>query len=78
VSRGSLALRRVPVVLRRGGAPRHLLDGLLQPRQIPSRDTLRWLGVVAETDLALKGSRKGSKRPRDAVLEDTIARLWRR
>jgi len=41
----------------------------LRPREID-----RWLMVLAETDLALKGS----KRAPDAVLEDMITRLCRR
>lgn len=38
---------------------------------VPSRDVERWLLVLAETDLALKGSR----RPPDAVLEEMMTRL---
>jgi DNA polymerase-3 subunit delta len=38
------------------------------------KDVERWLLVLAEADVALKGS----KRPPDAVLEDAITRLCRR
>ncbi len=41
----------------------------LRPRELE-----RWILVLAETDLALKGS----KRPPDAVLEDMVSRLCRR
>ncbi|HEY2365462.1 MAG TPA: DNA polymerase III subunit delta [Polyangiaceae bacterium] len=43
-------------------------------RQLKPRDLERWLTVLAETDLALKGS----KRAPDAVLEDMVTRLCRR
>jgi DNA polymerase-3 subunit delta len=38
---------------------------------VPTRDVERWMLVLAETDLALKGSR----RPPDAVLEEMLTRL---
>jgi len=40
-------------------------------RQLKPRDLERWITVLAETDLALKGS----KRAPDAVLEDMVTRL---
>ncbi len=43
-------------------------------RALRPRDLERWLTVLAETDLALKGS----KRAPDAVLEDMVTRLCRR
>jgi len=43
-------------------------------RALKPRDLERWLTVLAETDLALKGS----KRAPDAVLEDMVTRLCRR
>jgi DNA polymerase-3 subunit delta len=43
-------------------------------RSLKPRDLERWLTVLAETDLALKGS----KRAPDAVLEDMVTRLCRR
>jgi DNA polymerase-3 subunit delta len=41
---------------------------------LKAKDVERWLLVLAEADVALKGS----KRPPDAVLEDAITRLCRR
>ncbi|MFO0670747.1 MAG: DNA polymerase III subunit delta [Polyangiaceae bacterium] len=41
---------------------------------VPARDVERWMLVLAETDLALKGSR----RPPDAVLEEMLTRLCQR
>jgi DNA polymerase-3 subunit delta len=41
---------------------------------VRSRDVERWLLVLAETDLALKSSR----RPPDAVLEEMLTRLCRK
>jgi DNA polymerase-3 subunit delta len=43
-------------------------------RALRPRDLERWLTVLAETDLALKGS----KRAPDAVLEDMVTRLCRK
>jgi DNA polymerase-3 subunit delta len=43
-------------------------------RALRPRDLERWLTVLAETDLALKGS----KRAPDAVLEDMVTRLCKR
>jgi DNA polymerase-3 subunit delta len=43
-------------------------------RALKPRDLERWITVLAETDLALKGS----KRAPDAVLEDMVTRLCRR
>jgi DNA polymerase III subunit delta len=43
-------------------------------RALKPRDLERWLTVLAETDLALKGS----KRAPDAVLEDMVTRLCKR
>jgi DNA polymerase-3 subunit delta len=43
-------------------------------RALKPRDLERWLTVLAETDLALKGS----KRAPDAVLEDMVTKLCRR
>lgn len=40
-------------------------------RAVPSKEVERWLLVVAETDLALKGSRRSP----EAVLEDMVMRL---
>jgi DNA polymerase-3 subunit delta len=40
-------------------------------RGIRAKDVERWLAVIAETDLALKSSR----RPADAILEDMLTRL---
>ncbi len=40
---------------------------------IPAREFERWLGILAETDLALKGS----KRPPDAILEDMVTKMCR-
>jgi DNA polymerase-3 subunit delta len=40
-------------------------------RAVPAKEVERWLLVVAETDLALKGSR----RPPESVLEDMVMRL---
>jgi DNA polymerase-3 subunit delta len=42
-------------------------------RAIPSREVERWVLVLSETDLALKGSR----RPPEAILEDMLTRLCR-
>jgi DNA polymerase-3 subunit delta len=42
-------------------------------RQVKSKEVERWMLVLAEADLALKGSR----RPPDAVLEDMLTRLCR-
>ena len=42
-------------------------------RGLPAREVERWLLVLAETDLALKSSR----RPADAILEDMLTRLCR-
>lgn len=41
---------------------------------IPTRDVERWIMVLAETDLALKGSR----RPPEAILEEMLTRLCQR
>jgi DNA polymerase-3 subunit delta len=59
---------------RAGVPPFRIRDVTSRARQIPVRDTLRWLSVLAETDLALKGS----KRPPNIVLEDMLARLCKR
>jgi len=59
---------------RAGVPPFRVRDITSRARQIRSSETLRWLGVLAETDLALKGS----KRPPDAVLEDMLTHLCRR
>ena len=40
-------------------------------RQFKGQELERWIGVLAETDLALKSSR----RPADAILEDMLTRL---
>lgn len=58
---------------RAGVPPFRVRDVTSRARQIPGQHTLRWLGVLAETDLALKGS----KRPPEAVLEDMVAQLCR-
>jgi DNA polymerase-3 subunit delta len=59
------------------------LAGVFQPyrarelarkaRAIPAREVERWLLVLAETDLALKSSRRGA----DALLEEMLTRLCR-
>lgn len=41
---------------------------------VPARDVERWMLVLAETDIALKSSR----RPPDAILEDMLTRLCHR
>jgi DNA polymerase-3 subunit delta len=43
-------------------------------RGLKAKDLERWLLVLAETDVALKGSR----RPADAILEEALTRLCRR
>jgi DNA polymerase-3 subunit delta len=43
-------------------------------RALRARELERWLLVLAETDVALKSSR----RPADAILEDMLTRLCRR
>jgi DNA polymerase-3 subunit delta len=60
------------------------LAGIFQPqrareiaqkgRALRARELERWLLVLAETDVALKSSR----RPADAILEDMLTRLCRR
>jgi DNA polymerase-3 subunit delta len=57
-----------------GVPPFRVRDVTSRAKQIRSAETQRWLGVLAETDLALKGS----KRPPQAVLEDMLTRLCRR
>jgi DNA polymerase-3 subunit delta len=42
-------------------------------RGLPAREVERWLLVLAETDLALKSSR----RPAEAILEEMLTRLCR-
>jgi DNA polymerase III subunit delta len=48
-------------------------DLAAKARAIPEKEVARWLLVLAETDLALKSSR----RPADAILEDMLVRLCR-
>lgn len=59
---------------RAGVPPFRARDVLARARQLRPGDTQKWLLVLADTDLALKGS----KRPPDAVLEDMLTRLCKR
>ena len=61
---------------RKAGAfiPQRAFELRDRAKQLRARDVDRWIVVLAETDLALKGSR----RPPEAVLEDMITQLCRR
>ena len=62
---------------------RHAGPGVFQPyrarelatkaRAVRSKEVERWMLVLAETDLALKSSRRAA----DAILEDMLTRLCR-
>jgi DNA polymerase-3 subunit delta len=53
--------------------PHRARDLAAKARAIPAREVERWILVLAETDLALKGSR----RTPEAILEDMLTRLCR-
>lgn len=59
---------------RAGVPPFRAREIAARARDVRAADTQRWLLVLAETDVALKGS----KRPPDAILEDMLARLCAR
>lgn len=61
---------------RKAGAfiPQRAFELRDRAKQLRAKDVDRWITVLAETDLALKGS----KRPPEAVLEDMITQLCRR
>ena len=54
--------------------PSRLREGLGRARAMKLGEGERWLRILAETDLALKGSR----RPAEAILEDMLIRLVRK
>jgi DNA polymerase-3 subunit delta len=57
-----------------GIMPFRIRETVARAKQLRSAETQRWLMILAETDVALKGS----KRPSNAILEDMITRLCRR
>lgn len=59
---------------RAGVMPFRVREIVSRAKQLRSAETQRWLMVLAETDVALKGS----KRPSNAILEDMLTRLCRR
>lgn len=61
---------------KRAGAfqPQRARELAARARAVKKKDVERWMLVLAETDIALKSSR----RPADAILEDMLTRLCRR
>jgi DNA polymerase-3 subunit delta len=59
---------------RAGASPMRTRELAAKARVIRAKEVERWILVLAETDLALKSSR----RPADAILEDMLTRLCRK
>src|SRR5207302_10733065 len=57
-----------------GIMPFRIRETVARAKQLRSAETQRWLMILAETDVALKGS----KRPSNAILEDMLTRLCRK